>query len=668
MGDLPGGNFDSEAQAVTPDGSTIVGRCYSAAGYEACKWVDGVVTGLGYLPPNNYPSSRAFSVSADGSIIVGEARVGPGDNGWHAARWVNGVITGYTLSRYSQAHAWDVSRDGSIFVGEAFISGSVPEEAYRWANGVMTNLGDFPGGALTSGANGVSPDGGVVVGCGTPSSGHEAFRWENGVMVGLGHIPGGTASCGDDCSQNGLIVTGLDTVNSNLKATIWDSAHGMRDLKSILVNDFGLDLTGWTLSEGRRISDDGNTIVGYGTNPSGQTEGWIATICNTDTDSDGVPDCVDNCPTVANTNQADADGDGVGDACDNCPTKPNANQADWDHDGVGDACDNCVAVINDNFEDGNITANPAWVDGNPGYGLDEGIVPDPIRPNNLVWKAQGVGGASRAISTTDFAPIATWQGFHASVEMFSTTIGSTGGIAVFNGPSQLEGFMLNCQAGPFAAQPGFHLFEFNATPPTFVQHLMYWDSSAVLPNEWLQLNLWHDPASGLINADLRRLTDGHVFVQSSFTPMSLGDPLPLAELLILAGTGSGWNYLDNPTLTSCCNTDADSDGVMDCVDNCPTVPNPGQADCDHDGKGDACAISEGISTDCNGNGIPDNCEPATDDNDGDGVPNSIDVCPCTPTNGTVDHAGRPVGDLDGDCDTDLKDYYLFQQGFTGPRE
>jgi hypothetical protein len=34
----------------------------------------------------------------------------------------------------------------------------------------------------------------------------------------------------------------------------------------------------------------------------------------------------------------------------------------------------------------------------------------------------------------------------------------------------------------------------------------------------------------------------------------------------------------------------------------------------------------------------------------------------------VDAAGRPRGDLDGDCDTDLADYQLMQNGFTGPRE
>jgi hypothetical protein len=36
----------------------------------------------------------------------------------------------------------------------------------------------------------------------------------------------------------------------------------------------------------------------------------------TDTDGDGVPDSSDNCPDVANANQADSDGDRIGDACD----------------------------------------------------------------------------------------------------------------------------------------------------------------------------------------------------------------------------------------------------------------------------------------------------------------------------------------------------------------
>ena len=62
-----------------------------------------------------------------------------------------------------------------------------------------------------------------------------------------------------------------------------------------------------------------------------------------DTDADGVPDRLDNCPLTANPDQADADMDGIGDACDNCRTTPNADQLDTDGDGVGDACEDTAA-------------------------------------------------------------------------------------------------------------------------------------------------------------------------------------------------------------------------------------------------------------------------------------------------------------------------------------
>lgn len=81
-----------------------------------------------------------------------------------------------------------------------------------------------------------------------------------------------------------------------------------------------------------------------------------------DTDGDGIVDSSDNCPTIANADQADADHDGLGDACDtfdnrdddsdgiangadNCPTRANANQADADSDGRGDVCDGYEATI-----------------------------------------------------------------------------------------------------------------------------------------------------------------------------------------------------------------------------------------------------------------------------------------------------------------------------------
>lgn len=58
-----------------------------------------------------------------------------------------------------------------------------------------------------------------------------------------------------------------------------------------------------------------------------------------DHDGDGFLDRFDNCPRIANPDQADSDGDGIGDACDNCLNAANYDQADSNNNGVGDACD-----------------------------------------------------------------------------------------------------------------------------------------------------------------------------------------------------------------------------------------------------------------------------------------------------------------------------------------
>jgi hypothetical protein len=64
-----------------------------------------------------------------------------------------------------------------------------------------------------------------------------------------------------------------------------------------------------------------------------------------DLDTDGIVDQADNCPFVANPDQADLDKDGVGDACDNCPRIPNPSQHDADQDGLGDLCDPDCPVL-----------------------------------------------------------------------------------------------------------------------------------------------------------------------------------------------------------------------------------------------------------------------------------------------------------------------------------
>ncbi len=80
-------------------------------------------------------------------------------------------------------------------------------------------------------------------------------------------------------------------------------------------------------------------------------------------------------------------------------------------------------------------------------------------------------------------------------------------------------------------------------------------------------------------------------------------------------------------------TDTDGDGKANCIDNCPLVANPGQANADGDALGDAC----------------DACplDPANDA-DGDGVCGNVDNCPTVANASQSDADGDGVGDA---CDT-----------------
>ncbi|MCZ8191916.1 MAG: PEP-CTERM sorting domain-containing protein [Microcystis sp. LE19-338.1B] len=277
LGDLPGGSFSSSANGVSADGSVVVGISNIGNGNEAFRWTQATgMVGLGNL--SGWNSSSASGVSADGSVVVGTAS----DSGGEAFRWTQatgmvglGNLFGGYLSRSP-----GVSADGSVVVGYSTSN----YEASRWTQATGTvGLGnlEWEWGGFGE-ALGVSADGSVVVGYSSDDVSSEAFRWTQQTgMVGLGHLPSVDFrffSLASGVSGDGSVVVGYSESANGQELFIWNSTQGMRSLQQVLTNDYGLNLTGWSLYQANAISADGLTVVGDGTNPDGLTEAWIARL------------------------------------------------------------------------------------------------------------------------------------------------------------------------------------------------------------------------------------------------------------------------------------------------------------------------------------------------------------------------------------------------------
>lgn len=280
LGTLPGGSF-SESYDLTNNGSTIVGTSASTLGLEAFVW-NGTMSSIGDLPTGPVHSACS-AISGDGTVLAG---TGSTSLGFEAFRYTGGTMfgLGYLVNTGERkSYARDISEDGVVIVGASTSANSAPgkTEAFVHRIGIMLGLGDLPGGIFESDALGVSGDGDTIVGFSSSANGKEAFRWRNGVMIPLGDLPGGAfESAAFRTNANGDRIIGWSLVSAQYDSFIWDDVNGMRSIRDLLANSFGLaaSVHGWNLTYATGIDATGTKIVGWGTNPSGVTEGWIAVL------------------------------------------------------------------------------------------------------------------------------------------------------------------------------------------------------------------------------------------------------------------------------------------------------------------------------------------------------------------------------------------------------
>ncbi len=121
-----------------------------------------------------------------------------------------------------------------------------------------------------------------------------------------------------------------------------------------------------------------------------------------------------------------------------------------------------------------------------------------------------------------------------------------------------------------------------------------------------------------------------------------------------------WNENSNACTTPSTD-DADKDGIVDSLDNCPKHANPGQWDKDQDNIGNAC------DSDIDGDGCSNEMElslgslpwnkasnacssPSEGDSDGDSILDQFDNCPSIANPGQWDKDGDKIGN---ECDNDI---------------
>ena len=267
-----------EAYATSADGSVVGGLCSFRDLYDGFVW--SAAKGIREVPSS--PALTANSVqgvSADGTVLAGIAGGGftPQAFRWTAPDRLVGLGD---LTSVKVSGALGLSADGATIVGQAANAKEVSVPIVWTADTGIIELA-LPPGTVGGAAFGISAGGAFAVGSANVAErNYLATLWNPDGAVLLGDVPGGTQACAAYAvCADGSRVVGFGTTGAGQEAFLWTAAGGIQPLRDVLVGaGLSWQLEGWALSSATGISDDGRTIVGYGIDPAGNVEAFLAVL------------------------------------------------------------------------------------------------------------------------------------------------------------------------------------------------------------------------------------------------------------------------------------------------------------------------------------------------------------------------------------------------------